>query len=316
MSSEKSAMYMRKTTFFCVTSILVSLAFISLKTGKVIDLPWIVIFAPLWVATFSIAAVIYDIYMRYKKKGERYSADATAILGWLFVVCLLAILIMIQLDISNMADCRDATHVIDLENDADVSRVCGCDQHILEEFFKYSTCYWNTNNSLRVNSVSSPRDEEAELPCGERKITMEQLYTEFISKTKCELRSEDSATGKHVVIEVGDICEKTIPIFFVILPFLVFLGYVLYRNCKSNGPMFIFPEDDGVNIQDVPDIEMHSDNDDADVSLAVSDFIAIDTPYVKREEDITVRESDGEDGKEEDVDDPEYEKDGQEYHME
>jgi len=86
---------------------------------------------------------------------------------------------------------------------------------MLDYLMTKATCYWSDESSSYSNYIGDT--------CGDREISKEQIYADFISQLHCNISNQDTKTNKSVHVFFGESCRRTIPAWAVVSPFFLFL---------------------------------------------------------------------------------------------
>jgi hypothetical protein len=236
-SHKKSVRFRTSSILGLIALFSFTLAF-SLKSDFVVDIPWGVIFVPLWVLIFLLSLVVHEIYSHLNSVMRTDEAKVTLCVGGFFIGCIFAGTLMAEIDVIRMWDCERSIKEIDTDNAMDVARVCNCNHDAMEDFLTYATCYWDSRNSLKVGDADEVRkrdDSDDFVICGERMVSSEEIRFDYMLKSTCEIRPPGNEMENMVTITLGNGCAHVIPYWVVVFPLLLIVfGAILY-TIKTGG---------------------------------------------------------------------------------
>ena len=128
--------------------------------------------------------------------------------------------IMIQIDLYYMSVCKQGIEELNIEKTDEIERFCNCNHEMIDYLMSKSTCYWTEVQESHTSYMGGT--------CGDREISKEQIYADFISQLRCNVTTQDSKTEKPIRVHVGYECQRTIPAWAVVSPFFLFLFIVMF----------------------------------------------------------------------------------------
>lgn len=218
-------MRFQKSSVIAICGLTVFVFLVLLHLEKVIDVSWSVIFIPLWFVYIAIAMVVWSMYDSFKKRKLMHNAKTVGTIGCFVLAALVATQIMIQVDLSYSDDYRDHIQIVDTDDNESLSRICSVKIEVLDYLFDNSLIYWKPS-----------LNETRGLECGDRLISHEELYADFLSNLGCTIASVDPVSGRPVHLEIGDEYDRPIPVWWVISPLFFLLFVTAFVIIRSGGP--------------------------------------------------------------------------------
>ena len=260
-------------------SIFLFLMAVIVKLKIMTELSWNIVFIPLWIFDILIMVMAYDLTYYFKKLNHIELARNFSIAAVFFLMCLLSMQIMIEIDLGNTWECKhESDRFISIDDTKRISDFCSCDTSMLEYLFVNADCYWKSDVGVMVPGS-----------CGSRIIDAETIAKDFLDMLKCHMNATDHVTNKKVHIEIGDGCERIIPVWAVIIPTFLILFVVFLFLIKGRERLSFMINFD--NIDERPSDMPYDMNDFTDAAFQTEEIDITEPESQEEEEPRSVTET-------------------------